>query len=57
MTINNASVISTYKSMIPVQIKIGAEYFQVTTVGFNILYISYNLCLLYSYASKKYSGV
>lgn len=46
MTINNASVISTYKSMIPVQIKIGAEYFQVTTVGFNVLCIPDNLCLV-----------
>lgn len=33
MTIKNAFIVNSFKSMIPVQIKIGAEYFQVTTVG------------------------
>lgn len=32
MTITNAYLITRFKSLIPVSIKIGAEYFQVTTV-------------------------
>ncbi|KAG0745150.1 hypothetical protein G6F62_003419 [Rhizopus arrhizus] len=32
MTIKNAFIVNSFKSMIPVQVKIGAEYFQVTTI-------------------------
>lgn len=59
MTIKNAFIVNSFKSMIPVQIKIGAEYFQVTTVGSMIYRFFFIYCLLisYRYANKKFFGV
>lgn len=58
MTIKNAFIVNSFKSMIPVQVKIGAEYFQVTTVG-SIIYLLfiYYLLISYRYANKKFFGV
>ncbi|KAI8994897.1 hypothetical protein BDB01DRAFT_714840 [Pilobolus umbonatus] len=42
MCITNAFLVSTFKTMIPVQIKIGAEYFQVTTIREQEIFWSLN---------------